>query len=401
MFVKLSENCIKKQKISLDNLFIQEYMPYAPDIAIRVYLYGLSLACAGQDNSIDIIADALRVPSDEVLSSYKYWENQGLVSLISIEPPLVEYKEVVPASDQIKHYDTNKFNSFNKQLHALLMDKETKKSRHISMGEYKEYYYAIEHLHIEEAAMLAIIAYCVRLKNINVNCSYIMTVARNLISENVKTFDKVNERLTELDLHDKEIAAVLSVLGRKQINNNDKTLWLKWKKEWGFKTEVVMQIAKRQKKGGMEYLDKVLEGLHASSLFEMEAIEQHMDEVEKLFELTKGVLKVLGIKLEDIRYATEIYTQKWLNLGFDEELLTDLAKDCFKKNKRNLEYMNAILLDWKEKGVKTLEEGLKLKPPKDSFTTTVGTTQKSIGNVTQKSLEELNLLSDDINPEDI
>jgi len=400
MFVKLSENCIKKQKISLDNLFIQEYMPYAPDIAVRTYLYGLSLAYTGQDNSIDIIAGALRVPADEILSAYKYWENQGLVSLISIEPPLVEYKEVVPASEQIKHYDTNKFSGFNKQLHALLMDKDTKKSRHISMSEYKEYYYAIEHLHIEEAAVLAIIAYCVRLKGINVNCSYIMTVARNLLSENVKTFDKVNERLTELDLHEKEISAVLNILGRKQINANDKSLWLKWKKDWGFSTEVVVQIAKRQKKGGMEYLDKILEGLHGQKLFEIAAIDNHMQVIDKLFDMTKGILKVLGMKMEDIRYATEIYTQKWLGMGFDEELLMDLAKDCAKKNKRNLEYMNTVLLDWKKRGITNLEEGLKLKPPKDNYPD-ISTKQKSIGRVTQKSIEELDSLFDKINPEDI
>jgi len=393
MFIKLSENSIKYQRISLDTVFVHEYMPYAPDIAVKVYLYGLSLVFDA-DNAIDMIADALRIDSDEVLSAFKYWENQGLVNIISISPPLVEYKEIVPASQQIKHYDTKKFAAFNEQLHALLKNKDGE-SRLINKAEYEAYYYAIEHLHIDEAAMLAIIAYCVRLKGKNVNCAYIMTIARNLAAENIKTFDKVEERLSEFDLYDNDIKAVLKEFGRRKIDIHDKKMWVKWIKEWGFKTEAIIFLAKGQKKGGMEYLDKVLESYNELKLFDIEAIKKHGGEMDKEFGLTKEVIKVLGMRIEDIRHAHEEYIKKWLGLGFDDEVIVDLAKDCFKKNRRSLDYMNLILNDWKKDGIRNLSDGLKKKPPKEAAFKPIGTTQKSIGKVTQKSIEELNSLFGD------
>ncbi|MCL2556732.1 MAG: DnaD domain protein [Firmicutes bacterium] len=391
MFVKLSENLIKRQKISLDSLFIQEYMPYAPDIAIKVYLYGLSLFCDA-DNSIDMISDALRIDSDEVLSAFKYWENQGLISLISIDPPLVEYKEVVPALEQIKHYDAAKFAAFNEQLHAILKNKDGD-SRLINKAEYEAYYYAIEHLHIDEAAMLAIIAYCVRLKGASAKCAYIMTVARNLAAEKITTFDKVEERLSEFDLYDSDIKAILKEFGRRKVDIHDKRLWIKWIKDWGFKAETIVKLAKQQKRGNIEYFDKVLQSYYELKLFNIDEIQKHSDAHEKIADLTKGVLKSLGIRMEDISPAINEYIKKWLDLGFDENIIMDLAKDCFKKNKRSLEYMHLILLDWKKSGIKNLEEGLKKKPPKETAAP-IGTTQKSIGKVTQKSLEELNSLFD-------
>ena len=347
MFVKLSDSNAKKQKIPVDNLFILDYMPFAPDLCVKVYLYGLSLALSGMDNSIDMIANRLSVSPDEVFSAYKYWENQGLVAIITVEPPLVEYKEVRPASEQIRYFNKTKFKAFNDQLHAML------KGRNITQNEYAEYYSAIETLHIEKEAMLAIIAYCVRLKGETIGYPYILTVARNLAAEGITSFDRVAERLSELDLYDAEVRTVLKALGSKRgPDAADKRLWLKWTKDLGFSSSVIIKVAKEQKKaGGIDTLDRTLMRYYNNRVLSYEEIQNYNDTREKLYSLTAAILKILSLYYERLDYIIESYTQKWLSLGFGDEALILIAKACFKKNQRKLEDMDESVDAFYKKGL--------------------------------------------------
>ena len=76
----------------VDNQFIKDWLPSAPSIALKVYLYGLFIAGKGDDvNSVEHMCKALSVAESDIIDAYIYWEEVGLVNLASQNPLKVEY----------------------------------------------------------------------------------------------------------------------------------------------------------------------------------------------------------------------------------------------------------------------------------------------------------------------
>ena len=71
----------------VENEFITAYLPYAQGDTVRVYLYGLYL-CSHPEHDKDLseIARALSVSEEQVLNSFKFWEEFGIVSVLSETP---------------------------------------------------------------------------------------------------------------------------------------------------------------------------------------------------------------------------------------------------------------------------------------------------------------------------
>ena len=59
----------------IDNRFISELVPDAPENAVRVYLYGLMLA-GGAVSSPVSISDALKLSDAQVAEAFRYWEKE-------------------------------------------------------------------------------------------------------------------------------------------------------------------------------------------------------------------------------------------------------------------------------------------------------------------------------------
>ena len=95
-FVKFANDGGGSTHTQVDNVFIAEYLPYAPDICVKIYLYGLYL-CGNPDspeNDMDRIASALNILPEDVINLYGYWQELGLVHIIKQEPPGVRYLPV-------------------------------------------------------------------------------------------------------------------------------------------------------------------------------------------------------------------------------------------------------------------------------------------------------------------
>jgi len=67
---------------SIENIFINDFMPMANGIQIKVYLTGYKLASDKEEN-IKIgnysIAKSLNIPLKDVLDSWDFWEKKGII----------------------------------------------------------------------------------------------------------------------------------------------------------------------------------------------------------------------------------------------------------------------------------------------------------------------------------
>lgn len=86
-------------------------------------------------------------------------------------------------------------------------------------------------------------------------------------------------------------------------------------------------------------LDKLLSKYYELKLLSFAEMEEYEANKADLINLAREVNKALGIYYESCENEVETYIIPWLNKGFNEQSLIQIANFCFKSNIRTLEGM--------------------------------------------------------------
>ncbi len=339
-FCRFSTEFIASSKTELDNIFINDYLPFAKPADVVVYVYGLYLCNSnGFDNSLSNVAQTLNMSEEDVISAFEFWEEQGLVQIFRTNPIEVTYiplKNVVTAN---KLYKPDKYTIFNQQANEIFKGK-----RSISKHEYQEYYDFIERYHVEQEALLMIMQYCVETKQSAVGYNYILTVAKNWANEGITSTIQVEERLQKFQEKSPEITEIFNLVGIKRSPYvEERSLLNKWLNDYGFNIEVILHICKSFKgknRFSFEKADKILTKYYEMKLFSIQEIDSFECQKQELYILAKEINKSLGLYYENLENIVESYILKWINMGFDSVLLLDIANYCFKSSIRTLDGMD-------------------------------------------------------------
>ncbi len=352
-FCKYSFDMIANNTTAVDNIFINNYLPYAEATAVKVYLYGL-YKCQdsnSKDNTLEHFAQELHLKEEDIEKSYLYWQEQGLVQILNVIPFEVRYLPISDVLSNTKKYNAKKYQNFNTQAQEILS------GRMITPNEYREYYDLVERLHIEKDALLEIINYCVRTKGDNISYNYITAVAKNWISQGLTTQEQVRQKITEIDTLNSEMESFVKTLGIKRAFTMDEyELFKKWAVEFGFEIEVISYVAKKNKAKSnfvFQAIDKALEKYYAQKFMTIEEIEAFEEQKSSSYTLAKNITKNLGLYYEHLDPVLENYILPWSNQGFSEEMLTSISNYCFKTNVRTLEGMNKVLAKFQKMGILT------------------------------------------------
>ena len=132
----------------VDNLFITDFLPKAPDLCVKAYLLGLCKCGQADDseNTMEFFARTLNVCEEDVVSLFKYWEDVGLVQVLSTTPIEVRYLPINTSLGNVKKFKIDKYTDFNIQAQELMG------KRMIMPNEFAEFYNLIENKHMQEAA---------------------------------------------------------------------------------------------------------------------------------------------------------------------------------------------------------------------------------------------------------
>lgn len=348
-FCKFSNELIISSSTAIDNLFINEFLPYAPESCVKVYLYGLYKCqnAESYDNTLENFSKVLGLSIEDVESAFLYWQEQGLVTVINVNPIEVKYLPLKSNYKNTKLFNKDKYSAFNKQAQALI------EGRMITPTEYAEYYTLIESLHIQPEALIMIIKYCTLLKNTSVGYAYILTVAKNWAYEGVLTAEAVENKLLEHEQAIGDVKEILKLLGAKRnASFEEKQLLIKWKKDFGFTLDLILYVAKQmQKKGGIERLDKKLTKYFELKLFSVAEIEHYETNKEDLIKLAKTITKTIGVYYESLENVIDVYLNSWAQMGYSAEMLVLIADFCFKHGIKNLDGMNQTVLQFYKLGL--------------------------------------------------
>lgn len=336
----------------IDNIFINNYLPYADANFVKIYLYGL-YKCQdsnSHDNTLENFANELNMSQEDIEKAFYYWQEQGLVQILNVIPFEVRYLPISDVINNTKKYNAKKYQSFNAQAQEILC------GRMITPNEYREYYDIIERLHMEKEALLMIINYCVNTKGDNVGYSYIVTIAKDWANQKITTAKQVEDRLLEFESLKSGMEYLIKIMGIKRLPNiEERTLYQKWIQQ-GFNDEVLTYVAKKLKsksKASFQYMDNILEKYYANKLFSVNEIDLFEEEKSKATQLAKVITKNLGLYYENIEPVVENYIFVWLNMGFSEKMLEAISNYCFKTNVRTLDGMNKLLEKLHKLGILT------------------------------------------------
>jgi DNA replication protein DnaD len=337
----------------VDNTFLNEFLPGATGDDVKVYLYGLSL-CSNpnvEDNCLDTISKVLSLTEEQVEKSFAYWEEMGLVQIVSANPFEVKYLPTRAHSGSSKIRNKEKYSDFNKQMQEILS------GRMITPVEYNEYYSLIETFHFEPDAVVLIAKYCTTIKSTAVSYPYILAVARDFASQGLKTFDAVESKFMEQEQSRKEIKQILNTLGiKREADIDERNLYLKWTNNLGFTQGVIVEVAKSlKKKGGFVKLDELLSRYYEQKLMSIEEITAFSQAREEMFEIAKTVSRNLGLYYQTYENIVSIYVSDWVNKGYDGKTLELVSSYCLRQNIHTLESMNVVIQKFFKLGLVSMQ----------------------------------------------
>ena len=354
-FCKYSTEFIASSKTEIDNIFINDYLPFAQPQFVVVYIYGLYICGSSSfDNSIENFAKTLNMSEEDVIGAFEYWEEQGLVQVLRTNPIQITYiplKNVLTAN---KLYKPEKYELFNQQANDIFMGK-----RSISKHEYQEYYDFLERYRMEQEALLMIMKYCVETKKSAVGYNYILTVAKNWASEGITTALQVEERLQAFENKSPELSEIFNLMGIKRAPYvEERALLNKWLNDYGFNLDVILHVAKSFKKKShfsFEKLDNALTKYYEMRLLSTMEIDSFEKEKKDLYSLAIEINKTIGVYYENLEGVVENYILKWINMGFEKNLLLEIANYCFKNSIRTLEGMDTAVNKFYKLGILSLD----------------------------------------------
>ena len=337
----------------LDNNFLNEFLPQSTGEDVKVYLYGLNL-CSNpneEDNNLDTICKILSMTEDQVIKSFSYWQEMGLVQLVSTNPLEIKYLPVRAHSGSAKIRNKDKYSDFNKQIQEIIS------GRMITPNEFNEYYSLIETYHFEPEALILIARYCTAIKTSSIGYPYILAVAKDFAREGLKTVETVEQKFVEQEKSTKEIKQILDSLGlKREADIDERNLYLKWTNSFGFTHGVILAVAKTlKKKGGFARLDSVLSKYFEQKLFTMEEISAFSEERDAMFESAKNISRTLGLYYQNLESVVDTYVIDWTNKGFDFATLEYISKFCFTQSIRTLDGMNTVIQKFFKLGVISIE----------------------------------------------
>ena len=353
-FCKFSSEFVISNQTSVDNLFINEFLPNAPAECVKVYLYGL-YKCSNAnayDNTIESFAKVLNLTEQEIEDAFLYWQEEGLVQVLSTLPIEIRYMPLKNVISNTKKYKPEEFDTFNSQVQEII------EGRQITPTEYEEYYYLLKVLHFQPEALLMLVKFCTQLKGTNVGYRYIVTIAKNWARENILTSKAMEKKILVCEQAGSEIETILKICGAKRLASlEERELYIKWTKNLGFDFKTIEFVANNLKKSkvNFEKLDQKLLSYYEMKKLSIKEIQDFEQEKSKMFTLAKDINKKMGLYYENLEPIIESYISKWLSFGHNDASLLLLADFCFKNSIRTLEGLDSIILKLYKLGIVSVE----------------------------------------------
>lgn len=336
----------------VQNVFIAEYMPKAPDPYVKAYLYGL-MQCCNPALAEEDMAFALEMGEQELAEAFLYWQAQGLVSILSGDPLRVEYKHPAAAAP-LSGGGARRYAAFNAALQDALRDAlaDSGKARVFFSGEMQKIYDWIEVFGLEEAAVILLVRHCLSEKGPRAGIRYMDGKARQWADAGVLSAEDAQRRIAfEQELQ----SGAQSILRRwrksRQATEDELALYQKWTKEWGMADDEILAACAAltaAEKPTFAYLDGVLHNARLAG-----GSAEYARRQAALEDLAANAFSRAGIPRRATA-AQRMQMETWVYAWHMSPELVLLCAEYAAGESRPFSAMDRIIKSWHEGGIATI-----------------------------------------------
>ena len=327
----------------IENVFLLEYLPTAPEGFLRVYLYARMLSLHPElGEGLEDVARALNMDQDAVLNAMAYWERQGLARRLSDRPPayaMLPMRFTAEAADPMEG-DYYEYRDFNASLQSLFGPD--------CLLHPKQYEMANDWLNLlgfSQDAVLKMVE--ARLKKSRAKkpdpdrvFRQLDKIAQQWAERGVRTGEDVERALAADEGVEHAAAAAGRQLGlRRAPTPEELKLAAKWLGEWGLTEEEIVAACAETTKSrapSMAYLDKVLESRRAGD--------------GARFDGLKAALRELDVRESPTPDQRAWYAER-LEEGFEPETIRLAAVQCARKRRLRFDDLRWMVGKWAELGL--------------------------------------------------
>ncbi len=354
----------------LENLYIENYMASAPGEFVKAYIYGLMLCYQGdgQDQSAKDLAQALHQSDEAVRAAFAYWEQLGLVNVLSQQPLQVEYvnlKRKFLCGTQAKEPERERlFADLVQHVQGVFSG-----SRVLVTAEYNRINDWYTALGFDPEAIVLMIQYCIDRKGPKVSFKYIDAMAQDLSRKGITSLEDMEAHLSAADAANSGATRILTRWNLKRLPTADElALWRKWTDRWGF-TEDAIGVACADMTGvanpNFKYLDTVLTSLHERGAHSAEQAGAAFELRKRARDAERAIARALGMR-ETSSTAAELarILEHYTSQGFSQWGVELAARMLSLEGRSTLADLKARLDKWLQEGA-VGDDALMLRSERD------------------------------------
>ena len=346
-FFSFSDGAAMFDATPIENMFLLEYLPGAPDECLRVYLYARVLALHPELGSdLAAMAQALHMEEDAVYEAFGYWERQGLVRRLTDRPPTYELLPVrgdaLPSVNPMER-DYYEFRDFNTALQALFPGTTL-----LHPQEFSAALDWIKLLGFDQDAVLLAVEHEVKSSRSKAPdpARLFKRLDRKMIrwaDQGIRSAADLERTLKYAGEVEDTAQAVLKRFGlRRKASEDELDCVRRWLGEWGYTRDAVLDACGETTKARMPtfaYLDAVLSSRREGDGAFRDELAAALRELEgDGAQITPDLLS---------RYAA------LRGVGFEAETIRLAAVQCHRKRKTRFEDLEWMLDNWREQGLFT------------------------------------------------
>lgn len=274
MYYKLEQLHFDLGETSIENIFLNDFMPPADGNFVKVYLLGYKFAKDSSGKkafSNEIIADVLGIIESDVLRAWQYWEKQGIIrfhddngtqtiEFLNLKQLYINNVYTKNPLPKVNH----EFDQIveNPKIANLLTRAEFLIRKPISSPQKRDIAKWIEIYNMPADLIEEAFFYSTEVKQI-FSIKYVEGIVRNWADRNIRTMEEIEQSYLEHDEKYYRYHKILNQIGfgKKVFTKVDFDLINSWFEEMNFSMDMVMEACKRTSnisKPSLSYVDGVL-----------------------------------------------------------------------------------------------------------------------------------------------
>ncbi len=342
MFFKKSRSIEELESISLDNIFLNKYLPKANGTYVKVYLLGYQKSLQGGGGqqeppatSHQSLAKVLEIPLSDVIDAWKYWESQGIIEMHPLN---------------------------------LSSDYESRESFSVEFLDLKEKY-LLEHHHWKNASdkREETLSSEPREEKSTEN-----TADESLSAASPDNYKNPYNCTPEDLIEANKVPQIRTMFGEinkiihRSLYPNEKIEILGWFFNFNIEPPLIVKaysFAKHKKNiSTVQYVGGVVRNWYDLGITSEEQLQAHLESTKDRFSLYNRIFRALGFSSREPSEKEKEIMDIWFDeFHFSSEIILRACEESIKIANPNISYIHGVLKNWNKNQVKSLEDVEKLR----------------------------------------